>query len=71
MAMANEQKAAALSLAKQACQNANLANSQARAWYGYLLCLNGKHPEAENLLEKMARDHYYPAKLMDEVTAKA
>jgi tetratricopeptide (TPR) repeat protein len=66
-AMAQGDSESALSLALEACKLFP-RNGRAFAWYGHLLCMSGKHSEAEELLTRMTPDSVDANRLMTEVT---
>ncbi len=50
------------------CLKSKFPNGKAFAWYGHLLCLNGKSNEAEELLSRMTAGSFTAECLMTEVT---
>jgi tetratricopeptide (TPR) repeat protein len=68
VAMSEGNKPKALELALAACEIA-VRNSRACAWYGHLLCLEGRQNEAEQLLDKMTPESVDATRLMTEVTS--
>ncbi|GAB1353950.1 hypothetical protein MASR1M12_26880 [Erysipelotrichia bacterium] len=54
-------------LAAEACKS-KARNGRAFAWYGHLLCLEGRHSEAEELLSNMTPESYDAIRLMNETT---
>lgn len=51
------------------CLKCKIPNGKAFAWYGHLLCLNGKSNEAEELLARMTAGSFTAECLMTEVTS--
>ncbi len=57
----------AMKLAAEACKS-RARNGRACAWYGHLLCLEGRHSEAEELLSNMTPESFDATRLMNETT---
>lgn len=66
-AMSEGETEAALKLAQEAF-SIDSRNGRVSAWLGHLLCISGKHNEAEDLLSRMTPDSADANRLMTEVT---
>ncbi len=66
-ALSEGNKEEAMKLAAEACKS-KVRNGRACAWYGHLLCLEGRHGEAEELLGNMTPESFDATRLMNETT---
>ena len=68
LAFSENKASEAFQFAKDSVEGAKI--SRAIYWYGHLLCLVDKVPDAEALLQKMTIGSYSTDRLMNEVTSK-